>query len=231
MKLEDSYSTVYENENFGNIDLIIPSWPKDRYQASIFWAGSGINVLDIGCGNGTVLYNLRTKFDKLYGVELSKSRVLTAKKTLRGHDAKIYFSNIETGTEFKDNFFDVVIISDVIEHTIDIFAVMAEIYRILKVGGKLILNTPNVASITKRFVLLFGKFPSTSAGNEGLNVRMKGELFDGGHLHYFTFSLLRKLLQKYGYSQIEQYGFGKLGRIHNIYPSLFSNSCQIVAIK
>ncbi|WP_455392804.1 class I SAM-dependent methyltransferase [[Eubacterium] cellulosolvens] len=231
MDLEKSYSDVYKNEPLGNVEIKIDSWPRERYEASIFFAGKGKRVLDVGCGNGTVLYNLREKFDELYGIELSKKRVAITKKTLKGYNAEIIQGNIEAGIKFEDEFFDVIICSDVIEHLVDVFSGFKEMTRLLKKNGKLVLNTPNVAYIVNRFKLFFGTFPSTSARNEGFEVRTERELFDGGHLHYFTFSMLEKMCKRFNYSSIERYGYGKHGKLHNFYPSLLSPSCQIVGTK
>jgi ubiquinone/menaquinone biosynthesis C-methylase UbiE len=229
--LEQSYSDVYKDENLGNIELNLSGWPRDRYEASIFFAGTGQRVLDVGCGNSIVLFNLKNRFKELYGTELSRERVLTSQKSLAGLNATIILNNIEEGTNFEDEYFDCVICSDVIEHIVDVFAGIREMTRILKKNGSLILNTPNIANLKARIKLLMGKFPSTSAPNEGIDTRTELELFDGGHLHYFTFSMLEKLLKRFGYSKVDRYGFGKLGKIHNLYPSLLSPSCQIVAIK
>ncbi len=215
----------------GKVEITVDSWPKNRYEASIFFTGSGKRVLDVGCGNGTVLYNLKNGFDELYGIELSKKRVNISKKTLKGFNAEIIEGNIEAGVEYDDEFFDVIICSDVIEHLVDVFCGFKEMTRILKKKGRLVLNTPNVAYLLNRIKLVLGIFPSTSAGNEGFDVRTDLELFDGGHLHYFTFSMLDKMFKRYNYSKIEKYGFGGFKRLHNIYPSLMSPSCQIVGTK
>jgi len=188
-------------------------------------------VLDVGCGNGTVLFNLKDKFKELYGLELSKLRVENARKTLEGLNAKVLEGNIEKDIPFEDGFFECVICSDVIEHVVDVFAAFKEISRVTKPGGYLVLNTPNFARIKGRIRLLLGLFPSTAMPNEGLDVRVEGELLDGGHLHYFTFSMLNKLCRKFGFTDVRTYGFGRFGRLHNVYPPLLSGSCQIVAKK
>jgi ubiquinone/menaquinone biosynthesis C-methylase UbiE len=57
--LEEKYSKIYSSDKLGNYDIELFKWPRDRFQALIFCAGKGDTVLDIGCGNGLVLYNLR----------------------------------------------------------------------------------------------------------------------------------------------------------------------------
>jgi len=230
-KLEKSYSAVYKGERLGSKVLTIGKWPRNRWEACIFWAPKGERVLDVGCGHGIVLFNLKDKFKELYGIELSKARVETARKTLAGYNTHIVEGNIELGTPFDEAYFDVVICSDVIEHVIDVKAAFWEMHRLLRKGGSLVLNTPNVARWKGRLTLLFGKFPSTSAPSEGIDVRAEGELLDGGHLHYFTFSLLNNLCREVGFSQVSNYGFGRMGVLHNLWPSLLSGSCQIVARK
>ena len=231
MDIEKSYSDIYKGESSGRVEIKIPSWPKDRYEASIFFAGAGKRILDVGCGNGLVLYNLRDRFDELYGIELSKERVVTTQKSLQGLKATITQANIEVGLDYSDEFFDVIICSDVIEHLVDVFSGFREMTRVLKKAGKLVINTPNVARWRNRMEFVMGKFPSTSAGNEGFATRTELELFDGGHLHYFTFSMLEKMYKRYGYSTVDKYGFGRFGKLQNLFPSLTSLSCQTVGAK
>lgn len=231
VNIETSYSKTYKQEALGRKKINLINWPKTRYEASIFFAESGKRVLDVGCGNGLVLYNLKDSFEELYGIELSEERAMTAQKTLEGLKAKVMIANIEQGLDYEDEYFDTIICSDVIEHLVDVFTGFKEITRVLKKGGKLIINTPNIAELRRRFVLLFGRFPATSATNEGFNLRSPDELFDGGHLHYFTYSMLEKLCQRESYSEVKKYGFGRLGKLHNFLPSLLSPSCQIVGIK
>ena len=75
---------------------------------------------------------------------------------------------------------------------------------------------------------MLGRFPSTSQANEGIGSDI---LFDGGHLHYFTFRSLRIVLEKAGFELTKKIGYGKLGKIHDLYPSLLSGGVQWVARK
>ncbi|HOF00305.1 MAG TPA: class I SAM-dependent methyltransferase [Spirochaetota bacterium] len=205
-------------------------YPKNRIEAAYYLAGTGENILDVGCGYGNLLYKLKDSFDKLYGVEINKTRVEKAKELLKDNNFEIIETTVESAN-FPDEYFDVVVSSDVIEHIIDVFSAFKEMARILKKGGKLIVITPNIADIRRRLTLLFGKFPSTSASDEGFGFNDGTEIFDGGHVHYFTFSALEKLYKRYGIANIKRYGFGRFGRAHNILPSLLSPSCAVVGIK
>lgn len=192
----------------------------------------GKRILEVGFGNGNVMYNLRNRAEDLFGVEMSDQRCAKVQMQFMENNikGKCSVGNIEEGLSFPDQFFDVIIWADVVEHVVDVWKAMGEINRLLKMGGTLVTITPNIAYIKRRLFLLIGKFPSTSGTDEGLGVR-KGELFDGGHLHYFTFPSLEKLYRKYGLSLTMRFGYGPLGRIHNGFPKLCSNSIGLVGKK
>lgn len=120
MSLSEAYSAIDENHHgAGRKDMLIRGWPANRYEAVFYVAGKGSSVLDIGCGNGFLLYNLRDKFTNLYGLELSSSMMAEAKRTLHDQQAEICSGNVEH-LPFKDEFFDCVVWIDVIEHIPDV---------------------------------------------------------------------------------------------------------------
>ena len=123
---------------------------------------------------------------------------------------------------------DQIVSADTIEHIPDVFAAAQEMHRVLKPGGRLLINTPNIAFLKKRALLLVGRFPSTSQPNEGLGSDI---LFDGGHLHYFTYRSLRLVFERAGFKCVKKIGFGQLGRLHDVYPELLSVGVQAAFVK
>lgn len=230
-RLQAAYNSIYADEAPALQTLRSDAWPRDRYQAVLYFAGTGKRVLDIGCGNGLVLHNLRERFEELYGVELSDRRVEVARSALRSVNATILIGDIQERLQFPDGYFDCLVCADVIEHIVDPIAALREMYRLTAPGGRLIINTPNVARLKLRLKLLFGKFPSTATGDEGLDMLSGAEVLDNGHLHYFTYSMLEKLVLRVGYKNPVRIGFGRFGRLQNFRPTLLSSSVQIVARK
>lgn len=99
----------------------------------------GKRILDLGCAFGTFLELVDKDFKELYGVEYSDFAIKHMdKKKIKA--SKTFFG------KYPPNFFDVVTMWDVIEHTPDPKSYITEIYRILKKGGYLVLTTPNSLS-------------------------------------------------------------------------------------
>jgi ubiquinone/menaquinone biosynthesis C-methylase UbiE len=40
-------------------EILVKGWPEDRFQAIVAMDGQGENILDVGCGNGYLLYQFR----------------------------------------------------------------------------------------------------------------------------------------------------------------------------
>jgi SAM-dependent methyltransferase len=229
--LAAAYNDVYRAKRPNRKTLRTDRWPATRAEGCVRFAAGGQRVLDVGCGSGVVLYNLRDKYEELHGLELSSERVRTAEMTLEGLRAEIRTGNIEAGIDYPDGAFDTIVLSDVIEHIVNLWPAMEEMKRLLRPGGQVVLSTPNVASLRRRLKLLRGEFPSTAADDEGFDVRTEHELHDKGHLHYFTYSMLEKLFARYDFAAFQGYGIGRLGRLHDLAPGLLSPCCMVVATK
>ncbi|MGH9688631.1 MAG: class I SAM-dependent methyltransferase [Candidatus Acidiferrales bacterium] len=78
-----------------------------------------------------------------------------------GADLGVDYRKCDLGMEglpFSEGSFDFVVYADVIEHhSFSPKRVLAEIHRVLSPGGRVIVTTPNHASIYNRIFLLFGK--------------------------------------------------------------------------
>jgi methionine biosynthesis protein MetW len=226
--LQAAYDEVYRDKSPGRVDLDLDRWPRDRIEACAKFAPPGRRVLDVGCGNGKLLYNLRNKFDELCGIEFSPARVAIAAAALEGLRGEVRQGNVEERLPWEDGSFDAIVLSDVIEHIVNLWPAMEEISRLLAPDGHVVISTPNVANFRARLSLLRGVFPSSKA-EEGFALRTERELHDGGHVHYFTFSMLDRLFARYGFTKVKRYGIGRFGRFHNIRPQLLSGACMVVA--
>jgi len=226
-KLGAWYNKLYATDALGNRAIRKDRWPRDRFEMAVHAAGSGERVLDVGCGNGLVLFNLSKEFRELHGIELSTNRVEVARESLAGLPATISMQDIERGLDYAAGFFDTVICNDVIEHVIDASATVAEIHRVLQPGGRLVMITPNVARLDHRIRMLRGRFPTTSSHA----AVARGELLDGGHVHYFTFGSLEHLLEVHGFAIQRRYGFGRQGKLLDVWPTLLSRGCAVLAVR
>ncbi|MBU1499651.1 class I SAM-dependent methyltransferase, partial [Patescibacteria group bacterium] len=93
-------------------------------------------VLDIGCGDGALLSLIKNA--ALYGIDLDQASLDYAA-------AKVKAKFIQGSAEklpFESNFFDVVLATEIIEHLSQPELMLAEIQRVLKPDGSLILTTP-----------------------------------------------------------------------------------------
>lgn len=106
-------------------------------------------ILDIGCGNGHMLKKIyEWGYKNLYGCDgyISNPKL--------NEIASIEQMDLTKKLSYQDKSFDMVLLTEVIEHMENPNAVMKEIHRILKDNGKVIISTPNILNITSRLLFL-----------------------------------------------------------------------------
>ncbi len=108
-------------------------------------------VLDLGCGLGHLLARLTQVASLAIGVDVSRYSIAETSE-----HAQVLLSDVEYRLPFKDGTFDVVFAKDVIEHVNNFGAVMAEIGRVTRPGGKVLIVTPNFLAIKNLLFLMFG---------------------------------------------------------------------------
>ncbi len=105
--------------------------------------------LEIGCGTGGFLVAAAQVFDQVIGLDIALRWLIIAKKRLEeeGRGVKLIAACAEY-LPFRDNSFQLVVGSDVIEHTKGQVELLRESYRVLDRDGALFLATPNRWSLT-----------------------------------------------------------------------------------
>lgn len=105
-----------------------------------------IKILDVGCHTGLLLALLREKDkERLQLVGLEPDRE-TAEWGCRNHNIKIDKGYLEE-VKYDSNSFDVVILSEVIEHSADPLKMLEEVKRILRLNGLVFVVVPNAEGI------------------------------------------------------------------------------------
>jgi len=182
-----------KSESIEPIRSIIPKFlvKYSSYGAILHQVSEKSHVLDIGCGDGNVSSLYLTKGCTVTGIDISEK----ALKYAAGQGIKILKYNInEIPLPIKNESFDIVIFSDVLEHVIDPFSLLVDTHRILKKNGKIIISVPNFARFSNRLRMLIGD------PIDLLHFDKYGD--DVEHLHWFTVPKMKYLLKKSGYSHI-----------------------------
>lgn len=160
--------------------------------------GEKLRVLDIGCFPYHIGLALEILGHDVYGIASEHEPI--KKKNIK-------VLNIEKDKfPFEDNFFDIVLYNEVIEHLVQSPVIpLTEVYRITKKNGYCMVTTPNIARSINRAKLLLGKtimFPfSAYFENNG-----KGNNIYHRHNREYVLSELKTLFQKTGWS-IEKSGY------------------------
>jgi methionine biosynthesis protein MetW len=131
---------------------IIESRPD--FAAIASWIPQGSSVLDLGCGDGSLLRYLReTREVRGYGVEISAANIAAC----IANNVNVIQTNLDSGlADFEDASFDYVILSQTLQATRHTEALMKEIVR---VGREGIISFPNFGYWKSRLQVMLGNMP------------------------------------------------------------------------
>jgi 2-polyprenyl-3-methyl-5-hydroxy-6-metoxy-1,4-benzoquinol methylase len=164
----------------------IQSMPKDG------------SVLDLGCGNGAMLAEIRKHGSwKLRGVESSESAVSMARGA--GFDVMLADATADLLTLYDKKSFDLIIAVEVIEHVYDPRGLLRQAHALLRPKGRVLLTTPYHGYLKNVLVALAGKHDSHF-----------NPLWDCGHIKFWSPNTLTTALTESGFGDVQFYGAGRV---------------------
>lgn len=102
--------------------------------------GAGQELAEIGSGGGHVLRMFPRA--RLTAIDVSPVFLETARRNLAGFDARFIKGEVDK-LDLPAASFDRIICTEVLEHTVDPAAILAEIARLLRPGGVAVITVPN----------------------------------------------------------------------------------------
>lgn len=144
-------------------------------------------ILEIGAGFGATLSHLKTTgiAKEVVGLDISVDKDLIDTNTI---DNFIIGNVEELNLEQYNNYFDVIILADVLEHLINPKEVLEKVANYLNKGGEILISIPNFRHKSAIYKVFFkGNFSYEESG-----------LFDYTHLRFFCKKNIKELVLNSG---------------------------------
>ncbi len=153
----------------------------------------GSHVLDLGCGDGTLLEKLmRRRGCTGYGIEIDDDNVLACVR--RG--VNVLQLNLHEGLKaFQDQSFDVVLQIDTLQHLRNAEVMLRETARVGRIG---IIAFPNFAHWPNRLSIAFGRMPVTK--------RLPYQWYDTPNIRVGTYKDFEVLARRNGLKVLDAFG-------------------------
>jgi len=165
----------------------------DSRTAGLFTGGK--LVLDLGCGHGYWLDVVGSRYEQAIGIDVSTARF--SERPSAPSSWTFLQRDLAEGLPVDSDSVDAVHANQLIEHVPNPLSLALEVHRVLRVGGLFVATTPNIRYIKHIARLVVkGEGPATTA----LPAKWTPELWDGGHLHYFTPDDLEWIARQAGFS-------------------------------
>jgi len=184
----------YQKGIEGNIFQRI--WHNNKLKIVLrFIPGSPKTILDIGCASGWFISKISKKFPKAkcYGVDIYDKGIRYAKKIYPKIEFKVADAH---KIPYKENTFDLVICTEVLEHVDSPKSAMFEIKRVLKEEGLAVIELDSGNLLFSLVWYIWRKF--------------WGKVWKDSHLRSFNIKKMEKMIISCGFSILrkEKFNFG-----------------------
>jgi ubiquinone/menaquinone biosynthesis C-methylase UbiE len=162
-------------------------WAWERRRALLLAeARPGERVLDLGCGAGRFVTALRAAGAEPIGVELAEAALERARRNVPGADFRLV--EPDGSLPLGHGEVELVWCSEVLEHVPDTGALLTEVRRVLKPGGRLLVTVPDHGRLRRMLIALLRH----EAHYDPL----------GQHLRFYTRRSLARALQATGFANV-----------------------------
>lgn len=167
-----------------------PAWYFDGARHDFVDAlrtGPDAAVLEIGCAaGGTGALALETgKAGRYAGIDIAPEAAAAAREKI----SEAHSGNVETmDLPWAPDSFDALIISEVLEHLVDPWALLSRLSPLLKPGAQILASSPNAAHLTIVKQLINGRFDLEDTG-----------AMDRTHLRWFTPATYAEMFEGAGF--------------------------------
>jgi SAM-dependent methyltransferase len=189
----DSLHAVYERIllDFNTI------FPSDNNSKKVLEISSFLGIVDIALvkiGFDTYTYDIpefqqNSNLERLY-------------REFNIHSSSGFLKDIwKAGLPYPDNFFDAVILSEVLEHlNFNPLPLLQEINRIIKPGGIVYITTPNQVSLKNRLFMISGRSIRNPVSDSVAQLDRKNHIICGIHWREYSLDELTELMNITGFS-------------------------------
>jgi SAM-dependent methyltransferase len=171
-------------------------------------------VLEIGCGNGATLFALKERgiVKKTYGIDL-----VDLKEYKKEMDFFLSVNIERVNLPFNNDFFDLIILGDILEHLIDPWSFLNKIHSYLKRESFLIASLPNFRNLhVIKNIFYLGNFAYEKSG-----------ILDKTHLRFFCKKNIVNMFSKSNFKIIKVLPDFKISKNKKV--CFFSNiSCKLL---
>ncbi len=181
-------SYAYENNDLSTLEPFLQGILEDVVRSFEPFRRTG-RLLDVGFGAGGLLSVAKAHGWETWGVETAEAAVTKGREHQLGHLVRGDFATLE----LDDGTFDVVVMSELIEHLPEPAPFLERAARVLRPGGLLYTTTPHGRGLSGRVL------------GAGWSV-----LRPPDHLHLFSVASLRRSLERAGFSDVNVYTQGLL---------------------